>query len=392
MGGVNDSAALRLQAARARARHALDSGPFSAPPEGVPRRRRLVMGDPQADFDKVLGILDHHGLLSAEGWLLPDVQLVSVGDHFDWGPPEERQRAADSALALVAWLSAHPADQVTLLLGNHDLGRVGELAGFDAASFATAQAEADRVYQKGHTDEAGEQAFLKRWPQVPTAELVARDFGNFREPQRTWVEFLLRARRFRTAHAAGPGLVVLHAGVTREDLDLVGLAPEQHADADAVARALNGAVDDAVARWKGGPLEVPHLHQPGDAARGEGTGIFYQRPSLKPDDAERTRQTPRRRFDPRRLPRGLTQVVGHTRDKRVLELMGVTNLTPRDGVVRNLVTDGTRVDCAHGAPPPPRDTQAALVFVDGGMSHCPVESYELFDLDTRAAAARTTAR
>ncbi|AGC48749.1 hypothetical protein MYSTI_07477 [Myxococcus stipitatus DSM 14675] len=391
MGGVNTPRDALIQAARTRARHAVEAGPRSTPPDGVPRRRRLVLGDPQAPCDKVLRILEHHGLLGEDGGLRPDVQLISVGDHFDWGPPSERDAAAESALALVAWLASHPADQVIMLLGNHDLGRVGELAGFDDARFAAAQAEADRIYQHGVTDEAGERAFLERWPQVPTAELVARDFGNFRQAQRDWVEHLLRVRRFRAAHVAGTGLLVLHAGVTHEDLEVTGLAREHHADAHAVAQALNTVVDERVAGWTGGRLELPGLHHPGDAASGEGTGIFYQRPSLKPEDAERTRQTPRRRFDPRRIPSGLTQVLGHTRDKRIRELMGVTSGAARDGVVRHLVTDGARVTCAHGAPPPTGAAEAVLVFVDGGMSHCPVEDYELFDLDTRAAV-RAAAR
>ncbi|WP_163992008.1 metallophosphoesterase [Pyxidicoccus caerfyrddinensis] len=386
MGAVNDPRDARIHAAFARAAEAVAKGPHSTPADGRPRRRRLVMGDPQADLDRVLAILAYHDVLGADGWLRPDVLLVSVGDHFDWGKPYEREAGAISALSLVAWLAAHPADQVVMILGNHDLGRVGELADFTDATFAAAQAEADRVYQGGHTDEAAERAFLARWPRVPTAELVARDFGNFREAQRTWVEHLLRVRRFRTAYAAGPGLLVLHAGVTHEDLDVTGLPPARRADAGAVADALNGAMDAAVAAWTGGPLSVPGLHHPGDAATGEGVGIFYHRPSLKPEDAERVRGTPRRRFDPRRLPAGLTQVVGHTRDKRNRELLGFSTAEARDGVVRHLVTNGTRVDYAHGAPPPPSPEAAMLVFTDGGMRECPPEDYELFDLDTRAAA------
>ena len=376
-----------LQAARRRAREAVAAGPRSAPPRGdASWRRRLVIGDPQADLDHVLAILEHQQLLGDDGWLRPGVQLVSVGDHFDWGLPGERATAAASGLALVAWLAAHASDQAVLLLGNHDLGRVGELADFTDASFAEAQAEADRAYRGGDTDAAAEQAFLARWPQVPTAELVARDFGNFREAQRTWVEHLLRAKRFRVAHAAGPDLLVLHAGVTHEDLDVTGLPQAHHADAHVVASALNTALDTAVAAWTQGPLVIPGLHQPGDAAHGEGTGIFYQRPSLLPEDAERVRHTPRRRFDPRRLPLGLTQVVGHTRDKRSRALLGLPATGARDGVLRHLVTDGTRVDYAHGAPPPAASGAAVLVFTDGGMRTSPVDDYALFDLDTRAEA------
>ncbi|AKQ70753.1 hypothetical protein A176_007665 [Myxococcus hansupus] len=381
--------AVLIRTALARAQEAVVAGPRSAPARGG-ARRRLVMGDPQADLEQVLAILAHQGLLGADGWLHPDVQLVSVGDHFDWGKPQERDHASASGLALVAWLAAHPSDQAVMLLGNHDLGRVGELAGFTDASFAAAQAEADRAYQGGVTDADAEQAFLARWPQVPSAELVARDFGNFREAQRTWVEHLLRAKRFRVAHAAGPDLMVLHAGVTSEDLDLTRLPHDQRAEAGAVAEALNAALDTAVAAWTHGPLVIPGLHQPGDAARGEGTGIFYQRPSLLPEDAERVRGTPRRRFDPRRLPLGLTQVVGHTRDKRNRAMLGLSPAGALNGVLRRLVTDGTRVDYAHGPPPPPTPGEAVMVFTDGGMRECPAEAYELFDLGTRAAATAPT--
>ncbi|AEI64311.1 metallophosphoesterase [Corallococcus macrosporus] len=379
-------AARIIQAALARAAEAAAGPPRSAPAQDGVWRRRLVIGDPQADLAQVLAILAHHGLLARDGLLHSDVQLVSVGDHFDWGKPSERESAAASGLALVAWLAAHPANQAVMLLGNHDLGRVGELAGFTDARFAEAQAEADRIYPGGDTDDAAEQAYLARWPQVPSAELVARDFGNFREAQRAWVEHLLRVRRFRVAHAAASDVLVLHAGVTREDLDVTRLPDAHRADAWRVAAALNAALDAAVAAWTRGPLVIPGLHHPGNAAQGEGTGIFYQRPSLLPEDAERVRGTPRRRFDPRRLPPGLTQVVGHTRDKRSRAMLGLSPTGARDGVLRHLVTDGTRVDYAHGAPPPPTPGAAVLVFTDGAMRECQAPDYALFDLDTRAAA------
>jgi hypothetical protein len=369
-------------AARCAARAPSTAAPRSPPPAP---RLRVAIGDPQADITRFLAILDHHGLLGEDGWLRPDVQLVSVGDHFDWGKAHEREAVARSALRLVAWLAAHPADQVILLAGNHDLGRVGELADFTDATFTEAQAEADGIYDGDDTDEVRERAFLDRFPQVPTVELVARDFSAFREEQRVWITHLLRQRRLRAAYAAGPDLLVLHAGVTREDLGVVGLAQERHADAHAVADALNRALDAAVEAWTGGRLIVPNLHHPGSADYGEGRGIFYQRPSLRPEEAERTRATPRRRFDPRRLPVGLTQVVGHTRDKRSRELLCLPG-DVRDGVLRHLVTDGERLSYAHGTPAEPHPREAVLVFTDGGMREAPVEAFELLDLDTRAAA------
>jgi hypothetical protein len=377
----------RIQAALDNAAAAVASGPRSVPAEPSPPARslRFAVGDPQADLTRFLAILDRHGLLGDDGWLRPEVQLLSVGDHFDWGKAHERDAVARSALQLVAWLAAHPADQAVIIAGNHDLGRVGELADFTDALFAEAQAEADRLYDGDDTDEVLERAFLSRFPQVPTVELVARDFSAFRAEQREWVTHLLRARRLRAAYAAGPGLLVLHAGVTLEDLSVVGLSEQRLADAGAVAEALNRALDAAVDAWKGGRLIVPGLHHPGSADHGEGRGIFYHRPSLRPDEADRTRVTPRRRFDPRRLPVGLTQVVGHTRDKRSRELLCLPGEV-RDGVLRHLITDGERIHYAHGTPSSPGPGEAALIFTDGGMRESPVEAYELLDLDSRTAA------
>lgn len=375
-----------IDAALARAEEAVARGPYSEPAEDRPRPRRLVVGDPQVDLWRFFTVLERHGLLGGDGRLRPEVQLVCVGDCFDWGGAHEREAVARSGLRLVAWLAAHPEDQAVLLLGNHDLGRVGELVDFSDERFAQAQAEADQVYRGGHVDEALEQAFLARWPQVPSAELVARDFSAYREEQRGWVEWLLRAGRWRVAHAAAEDLLVLHAGVTREDLRVAGLAESAWASAPAVAEALNGALAAAVEAWREGPLVVPGLHVPGSAAYGEGCGIFYHRPSLLPEEEARRASTPRRRFDPRRLPEGLVQVVGHTRDKRTRELLGLGREGARDGVIRHLVTDGVSTHYAPGSPPQrARAGEAVLVFTDGGLHYAPPESIELFDLGTRAA-------
>lgn len=371
-------------AAAARAR-----GPHSAPADGRARTRRVCIGDPQADLRRVLGSLAHHALLGEDGRLLPDVLLVSVGDHFDWGPPAERERSAESGLLFVAWLASHPADQAVMLLGNHDLGRVGELHGFSDDAFARVRAEADRAYRGGDEDRALEADFLARHPQLPSAEVAARDFSAFSTEQAAWVEHLLRARRFRVAYAAGPRLLVLHAGVTRADLEVTKLAPSEWQSAPAVARALNGALERAVDAWDGrAPLHVPGLHQPGSSAEGEGRGIFYHRPSLLPYDAvHHHERTPRRRFDVRRLPAGLTQVVGHSRDKKIRELLDLPLEDAKDGVLRHLVTDGTRVDYALGTPTRALGPgEAALVFTDGGMRETAPHAYELLDLDTLGAA------
>lgn len=332
--------------------------------DGRRRPRRFAVGDPQAPLSKFLEILDANGLLGDDGRLAPDVELTSMGDHFDWGPPHEVDRAAEDGLALLAWLASHPPDQVRLVAGNHDLGRVGELAAFDDVRFADAHRDARRVYPDNPSQEPH---FLRRWPELPTAELAARDFSTFRESQRGLVVELLRARRMRVAYAEGEDRLLLHAGVTLDHVGGLRSAPE-------IARALNDALDRALTAWRPGtPLALPGLHRPGDALRGEGDGIFYHRPAAVVRNA--------RKFDPRRLPAGLTQIIGHISDKKCRELMPDWHdgAAAAPGVLRSLVTDGTSVHYAHGV----RErgpAEALVIFTDGAMHSCPPSEYQLLPL------------
>ncbi|HVJ17394.1 MAG TPA: metallophosphoesterase, partial [Polyangiaceae bacterium] len=271
--------------------------------DGRMRTRELVMGDPQAPLDKVLAVLDHHQLLGDDGRLRPEIALVSIGDHFDYGggPGQPVADVERSGRELLAWLAAHPPDQVTLIIGNHDLGRVGELATFDDAKFSRARAAALAV----HDDPALEARFLAEFPALPSSEVARRDFNGFSVAQRELVLRLLRTGRFLAARAAGPHTLLCHAGVTVDDVG-------PSSDAHAIAAALNERVERAVSAWQEGtPLVVPGLHQPGNAEGGEGGGVFYHRPS-NPEHARRASMTGpfRRRFDARRLPLGLLQVIG----------------------------------------------------------------------------------
>jgi hypothetical protein len=356
------------------------------------RPRRVAIGDPQASLPRFIGILDDHGLLGDEGRLHEEVHLVSLGDHFDWGAREERENAAASGLQILAWLAAHPPDQVTLILGNHDLARVGEMAVFDDEEFRLAQAEADAIYSGGTVDRQREREFLARWPALPTAECAARDFSSFRSTQRALVTSLLRARRFCAATAASDSLLLCHAGVTSDDLRAIGLGRDAHGDARVVADALNAALDAAVAAWPGGAgLAIPGLHQPGDAAHGEGRGIFYHRPGApRPENGDLFAGPPRRRFDPRGLPRRLTQAIGHIGDRKCRDLLGpwaVPEL-PVAGPLRHLRTDGEQVRYASGLPQAAEPGAATLLFLDGTMARARPGAYELLDLDTESPAAR----
>ncbi len=355
-----------------RAEDAAGSGaPFDAPRDTV--RRDVVIGDPQAPLKTFFEILDRHGLLAADGTLAADVHLTSVGDHFDYGGVERARDAARDGTALLSWLAAHDAAQVTIIAGNHDLGRVGELAGFDDVGFRVLQERAVRVYRSG--DPEAEAALLAAYPTLPSAEIAARDFSSFEVRQRELVTRLLRSRRMRLARAVGDRLVV-HAGVTRNDVE--------GDDAESIAAWLNGALDAAVDAWTGGPFVIDGLHHPGNARDGEGGGVLYHRPAW-PDADRRWFDGPfRRRFDPMELPRGVLQIVGHIRDRKCRALLGVDG-EAIDGPLRVLrIPDGTY---ERGTVKSVGAEEAAIVFVDGGMGYGGAARYELLDLETMRALA-----
>lgn len=345
-------------------------------------RHRVVIGDPQAPLATFLTVLDSHALLGEDGRLAPDVHLVSLGDHFDWGRAEDRPDAAEQGLQLLSWLAIHPADQVGLILGNHDLARVGELAGFDDSTFSGMQREADALYQQTCPDSERESALLAQYPSLPSVESAARDFATFLARQRELVTALLHARRFRVALAEEKDLLLCHAGVTQETV--LG----DSGDARLIAAELNRRLDNAVAHWQPGtPLHIEGLHQPGNATEGAGRGIFSHRPA-QPQDlkiAPVASHKMRRRFDPRRLPPGLTQVIGHTRDLKCRQLLRDWCVPgrPTSGKLRHLCTNGSQVRYTIGLPPAAEPGTATLIFADGSMSTADPHTFELYDLARR---------
>ena len=336
------------------------------------------MGDPQAPFATVLSVLDRHGLLQGNGETLrDDVQLVSMGDHFDWGHASERKKATNDGAALLEWLCSHPPEQVIVIAGNHDLARVCELAPFTSdAAFEAAWTLATAAYQGGTPDPELSRQFLQRYPHLPDAESLARDFSCYSVRQQKLVTALLNSGRFKLGHAH-KGLLLVHAGVTAEDFALVGPVPTS---AEQAATRLNAFLEERVARWNGGPLDLTPIHQPGSAQRGVARGVLFHRPAVPKEGDLQFQGPPRRRFDPRGLPAAFPQAIGHVRDKKCRELLGewADSSAPLDGPLRALKIDGEAVRYGRGTP-----TDARLYFLDAGMNHLGKEGYELFDLETR---------
>lgn len=348
--------------------------------------RVIAMGDPQAPFSTVLAVLRTHGLLTKDDRLRDHVHLVSMGDHFDWGRRDDRAANADSSMQTLLWLAGHSSEQVTILLGNHDLARVGELASFDQVTFTQAQAESDAVYARGALDETAQAALLLKYPALPDAEMLARDYGCFVVTQREVVTELLLTKRFRLA-AHVEGALLVHAGVTVADLEAIEL--DAHQTAEAIAPALNAFLDARVEAWAGtGPLNLEPFHRQGSASRGEGTGAMYHRPIDPSLLSEPLGNPPRRRFDPRELPMGLTQIIGHIRDNKCRELMPhwCEPGEARDGL-RSLKVTGRMVEYRAGL-----QTGAQLIFVDAGMNHSPPAEYPLLDVASRRALERPNGR
>lgn len=345
------------------------------------RPRRFAIGDPQASFSRFLQVLAHNELLGSDERLAEDVFLVAIGDYFDFGAADKRHEAASSGLELLTWLSSHSPDQVVLVAGNHDLGRIGELANFSDAEFAKAHALAREAYQDGDTDSALESQLLERFPDLPNAELAARDFAAFAEPQRELIVRLLKQRRLCLAHSVGDRLFC-HAGITNHYLASLGLAVD--AGAAAIASGLNQRLYDAFDVWTSGPLAIPSLHTPGHSTFGEGVGMLYHRPAnpaLAVNADYNLEETMSRRYDARDIPLGLTQIVGHISDKKCRQLLGADwtddSATPV-GAIRHMVVRGEDVRYAAGPPASTASNDAVIVFIDGGMSRTAPSDYELY--------------
>lgn len=359
-------------------------------------RTLRAVGDPQSTFEKFLAILDGHGLLGKGRRLRDDVSLLSIGDHFDYLDERGAEAAGREGLQILRWLASHPPEQAIILAGNHDLSRVMELALMTDARFAEARTRALEVHRapQGSAERAGgEQAFSSEYPDLPTSETARRDYQTWTEEQRRLVQDLLTSGRLRLAQAAvknGRPLLLTHAGVTGRELDLLGLAPG--ADAAAVARRLNGALDEAVARvrdaWAAGSLaalELGALHVAGKSGR-EGGGLLYHRPATSADGRDPGPMA-RRRFPPTELPRGLVQACGHTVHAKCLlprQLGPWVAPSARDKDLRELRTLRVRgSDVVYEA----KDSsvapeESALYMIDGGMNSVPGPSdYALLAVD-----------
>lgn len=349
--------------------------------------RTFVMGDPQGPFDKLVEVLDHHGALHG-GRLADDVVLISIGDHFDYDF-HDWYTAGQEGLKFLRWLASHDDDQVKLLLGNHDVSRVMELVAISDERFA----EARDLAQSLDGDPLRHAKFAAAFPELPTPGLAGRDFASFSVEQRMLVMDLLLAGRFRLALVgelpSGSRALLTHAGITTRELDMLGAPVDPQAIADALQAHLQNAIGRVRADWTRGiptPLSLEPIHVAGIPGE-EGGGLLYHRPTNPDrDDADYSWDAAPdrpRRFDPRSLPIGLTQIAGHTGHNKCLAELGpwCTDAARgrRHGGIRTLRWAGGTVTYDLGVAEPANDV-ADLILIDGELRRVPASEFALLSL------------
>ncbi|HEV7555496.1 MAG TPA: hypothetical protein VGO00_08585 [Kofleriaceae bacterium] len=362
--------------------------------------RVFAIGDPQAPFAHVLDVLDRHGALAGDR-IAPDVTLVSIGDHFDYDL-NDPITAGTEGIKLLRWLASHDPRNAIIMLGNHDVSRVMELASIDDPRFAEARVlgrsidETKKREGREAADRRERDEFHVQFPELPTYGLASRDYASFSVEQRELVIELLLAGRFELATTAtladGRAVLVTHAGVTWRELTLMAIPLER--DPRVIAARLQswltGAVDDVRADWERGvstPLSLDPIHVAGSMGE-EGGGLLYHRPSSPSgrgvDPGWAFSAARPRRYDPRQLPAGLRQVAGHTGHNKCLEELGDDGPTdaarakPRGGIRTLRVKDGL---VTYDLGILPDDPGAAdLYMIDGELRRVAAQDYALLSL------------
>jgi hypothetical protein len=357
---------------------------------------RYAIGDLQCSFDKFIAVLENHKLLDGSKRLREEVELLSIGDYFDYHDKEsdDLKKTHSNGIRILEWLAGHESSQVTIILGNHDSARVQELISFSDEGFAEARSLA--LDWKNSQDPKTLETFFQRYPELPNPDIALRDFSSYGQAQRELVISLLLNKRLRLGHAEsiqGQPVLVNHAGVTHRELKILGLEHEREPAtiAKALDKMLYARVERVAAAWSRGErpaLDLAPLHVSG-VTKEEGGGLLYHRPTNPEFYTDRWAfsQSRPRRYDPACLPRGLAQVVGHTTHKKCCQEFG--DWIP-DGA-KNANACALRSMRVGSGTPDYRlqlpssimlgENEALMIMIDAAINDAKVEEYPLLQLD-----------
>jgi hypothetical protein len=248
-----------------------------------------------------------------------------------------------------------------------------------ARTLATAIDETERADGKGAARERTIKEYEPAFPTLPPPGVIGRDYASFTSEQRTLVMELLLAGRFHLATTGampdGRRVLITHAGVTSRELAMLGVSVTTPAVVAAALEAhLAAAVDRVRSDWERGelaPLSLAPLHVTGSRGE-EGGGLLYHRPSnpdrAGADPAWALAPSRPRRFDPRTLPVGLTQIVGHSGHAKCVHELGdwvaPAARARKHGGIRTLRFTAGGVTYDLGIAPP-ADGVADMILVDG---------------------------
>jgi hypothetical protein len=369
--------------------------------------RTVAIGDLQASAQRIFEVLTYHDLLDEEGRLRGDVQLLSIGDHFDYGTRSGGLlgQARRDGHDVLAYLAAHHPEQVVILLGNHDAARVMELAFVSDERFEEAVPLVAELMALWATDPEAYRVrlvdYAARFPELPGPGLVHRDYSAFTSDQRALVQEMLMAGRFRLAATArlptGELVLATHAGLTMREVALLGVSSISAGElAPALTQRLEAAVAAVAPAWQRGelaPLSLAPLHLPCAIGREgmpelpEGGGMLCHRPS-DPDRPGADRQWEAapgrpRRFHPRSLPAGVLQLAGHTGHPKCVEELArwsVSSMREEPCGRRSLRVRGEEIRYQLGACRPD-EGEAVLYLIDPSLFRArDAASVEIFEL------------
>ena len=127
----------------------------------------FAIGDLQCEFDQFLSVLKASECLDETAQLRTDIQLITVGDYFDYHDKEsdDVQRTQHNGCQILEWLSAHSPQQITILLGNHDICRVAELINYSDERYAKARQSAIVISKEEGPKKR--QRFREQFPELP---------------------------------------------------------------------------------------------------------------------------------------------------------------------------------------------------------------------------------